>query len=137
MLKRDYLLKQIEEFGKVLAQALSYKKEHNYLKYELELSLALKKFSDQNLIDLENQDIEEFQTKLTAQGNLDLSQKKIIATVLFEKMTYYEEHFQYKHADNLKMKCVLLYEDIQMNGTENEYDLDVHYKLSYLRKMND
>jgi hypothetical protein len=137
MLKRDYLLKQIEEFGKVLSQVLSYKKEHNYLKYELEISLALKKFSDQDLIELENLDIEAFQTKLTAHGKLDLTQKKIIATVLFEKMTYYEEHFQLTHAYDLKKKCVLLYEDLQKNGTENEYDLDVHYKLSYLRKMND
>lgn len=137
MLKRDYLLKQIEEFGKVLSQVLSYKKEHNYLKYEMEISLALKKFSDQDLFELENMEIEAFQTKLTAQGKLDLTQKKLIATVLFEKMTYYEEHFQLDPSYNLKKKCVLLYEDLQKNGTENEYDLDVHYKLSYLRTLSD
>jgi len=133
MLRRDYFIKQMEEFGKVLAQILGYKKQKEFEKFEEEISAALKKYSDQDLKSLELKSGEEFEKEILMSQKLDFSQKKIIAAVLFEKMIYFSELNAPERASELKAKCLLLYQHIQTNATENEYDLDVHYKLGFLK----
>lgn len=133
MLKRDYLIKQFEEFGKALAQLLSHKREQDYDKFEQEISLALKKFSDQDLLELESMTLADFQYNIIEKTDIEFEKKKIIARVLFEKMSYYLLLGIEERSNELKNKCLLLYQHIQSNATENEYDLDVHYKLNYLK----
>lgn len=133
MLRKDYLIKQIEEFGRALAIIHSHKREQNYEAYEQETAMVFKKFSEKDLSEVEYLIMSEFESEIVLDNTLDLPKKKIIAHLLFEKMNYYIEKGDLNSALHLKAKCLLLYEFILNNLTDNEYDLDVHYKLSYLK----
>lgn len=136
MFKKDYLIKQFEEFGKVLAAILKFKKEGDFDQFEQEIALCFKEFTEKDLKQVESLSAEQFEKEILNDMNLSFSRKKIIAAVLFEKMSLYEHLELSEQSENVKRKCLLLYQHIQDNSTENEYDLDVHYKLTYLRNQS-
>lgn len=135
MFKKDYLIKQFEEFGKVLASILKFKKEGDFDKFEQEIALCFKQFTDKDLKVIEGMTREAFEKEILGDQSLSFSRKKIMAAVLFEKMNLYEHLELSEQAENVKLKSLLLYQHIQDNSTENEYDLDVHYKLAYLKNL--
>lgn len=135
MFKKDYLIKQFEEFGKVLASILKFKKEGDFDKFEQEIALCFKQFTDKDLKVIEGMSREAFEKEILGDQSLSFSRKKIMAAVLFEKMNLYEHLELGEQAENVKLKSLLLYQHIQDNSTENEYDLDVHYKLAYLKNL--
>lgn len=134
-LRKDYIQRQFEEFGKVLAQLLSYKHQRDWDKFEKEISEAMQKFTDLDINAIEELSTENFESKILLTEALQFDQKKILGTLLFEKMLYYIEtgHEEKQHA--LRTKCQALYNYLQLNFTENQFDLDVYYKLSFLNKV--
>ena len=133
MIRKDYLLRQFEEFGKVLAAVLTLKKKQNFEAFEQEMNGLILNYSHLDLKNIESLTLKEFKRNLVNIKSHSFIKKKIIASLLFEKMTYYTEVYNYTEAENLKEKCVLLLEYLQANQTENEYDLDIHYKLQHLK----
>lgn len=133
MLKKDYIQRQFEEFGKVLASILSRKKSKDWDAFEKEVEEAVKKFSPFELPKLEEMSGEEFKASLFQNPELLFQQKKILANLLFEKMTACYEKEEYKKYDDLHAKCLLLYEHLANDLTHNEFDLEVHYRLNLLK----
>lgn len=133
MLKKDFLVRQMEEFGKVLARILTFKKTSDWDKFEKELAEAVKRFTLIEVCNVEEMEADEFEQKIVVDKRLNFEQKKILATLLFEKMDYYLSMNEADKYGNLKNKCLVLYEYLANDLTENEYDLDIHYKLKQLR----
>ena len=135
MLRKDFIIRQIEEFGKVLALIIGYKKQNEWTKFEEEIKNAIQKFSSLEMNEIENLNIDFFVSEIINREGLSLDQKKIIANLMYEKLYFYLFKNENENYSQLKAKCLLLYLHLNENCTTNEFDLDVHYKLSMLQKQ--
>ncbi len=135
MLRKDFIIRQIEEFGKVLALIIGYKKQNEWTKFEEEIKNAIQKFSSLEMNEIENLNIDFFVSEIVNREGLSLDQKKIIANLMYEKLYFYLFKNENENYSQLKAKCLLLYLHLNENCTTNEFDLDVHYKLSMLQKQ--
>lgn len=135
MLRKDFIIRQIEEFGKVLALIIGYKKQNEWTKFEEEIENAIQKFTSLEMNEIENLNIDFFISEIINREGLSLDQKKIIANLMYEKLYFYLFKNENENYSQLKAKCLLLYLHLNENCTTNEFDLDVHYKLSMLQKQ--
>ena len=135
MLRKDFIIRQIEEFGKVLALIIGYKKQNEWTKFEEEIKNAIQKFSSLEMNEIENLNIDFFVSEIVNREGLSLDQKKIIANLMYEKLYFYLFKNENENYSQLKAKCLLLYLHLNENCTTNEFDLDIHYKLSMLQKQ--
>jgi hypothetical protein len=135
MLRRDYLQRQFEEFGKALALILAYKKRAEWEKFEKEINDAAQKFAFTEMASIEGMSVEHFISDVLESKKLEMDQKKILGKLLFEKLEFYMSRADSDKTNNTRTKCILLYQHLFDNLTGNEYDLDVHYKLGILKKL--
>jgi len=135
MLRKDFIIRQIEEFGKVLALIIGFKKQNEWTKFEEEIKNAIQKFTSLEMNEIENLNIDFFVSEIINREGLSLDQKKIIANLMYEKLYFYLFKNENENYSQLKAKCLLLYLHLNENFTTNEFDLDVHYKLSMLQKQ--
>jgi len=134
MLKKDFLVRQLEEFGKVMAVILGFKKNQDWDNFEKEMQAATLKFTTLELADVEKLTEAEFETEILNHPTLTQDQLKILADLLFERMNFYSVKGDEENYQKLKAKCVALYTHIQNNLLDNEFDMNVYYKLEMLKK---
>lgn len=134
MLRKDLIMRQFEEFGKVLSQILGFKRERDWEKFEKEVQKAFNQFTSLELEHIECLNESDFETEIINHPTLSFEQKKIMAALLFEKMNYYLEQNREEYQE-LKSKCIKLYSHIRDNFTQNQFDMDVHYKLEFLKSI--
>ena len=135
MQKKDYIQRQFEEFGRVLALILGSKKEQDWEKFENEIEEATRKFTSLEIGHVEKLSDEEFNQDVLDRTDLSQDQKKILAQLLFEKLELYLSNGDVENFERLREKCYALYSHLKENFTTNEFDLDVHYKVEILRNM--
>lgn len=135
MYRKDYLQRQFEEFGKVLALILGFKRNNDWDNFEKEIRSAAATFSLPEIEAVERMDQETFNAEIIQPTVLSPDRKKILATLLFEKLGYYLETGREREAANLREKCLALYGHLRDDLTENQFDLDIHYKLDFLNKI--
>lgn len=135
MFKKDFIVRQLEEFGKVMAVIFGLKKEKDWLNFEKEINNAAQKFTSFEINYLENLNPTDFEKEIINHTTLTTEQLHIIADLLFEKLTYYLSIEDKEKTDNLKEKCKKLYFLLQNNQTQNEFNLDVHYKSKFLQNL--
>lgn len=133
MHKKDYLQRQFEEFGKVLANLLSLKKDRNWEEFEKEINEAVRKFTTLELNHLENLNPTDFEKEMLS-ASLAFDQKKALASLLFEQMNAYLEKKENVKYEQLKKKCESLYRILAEDLTQNEFDLEIHYRAELLKK---
>lgn len=134
MLKKDFLVRQMEEFGKVMAVILGFKKQQDWNSFEKEMRAASLKFTALDLDVVEKLDEKEFDVQVLNHPTLTQDQLKIFADLLFERMNFYAIKNDQDNYKNLRSKCISLYTHLQNNFLENEFDMNVYYKLEILRK---
>ncbi len=126
-------MRQFEEFGKVLSLILGFKHRGEWDLFEKEIEKAFTQFTSFQINHVENLAETDFEREVTENKNLSYEQKKIMASLLFEKMNYYAEIKDETKLASIRSKCLRLYLHLKENFTENEFDLDVHYKLEFLK----
>lgn len=135
MQHKDYIVRQLEEFGKVLGVLLFLKKEKDWSGVEKELAVAAQKFTPFEMEYLESLNEEDFLKEVINKQNISLDQKKVLAALLFEKMEVYSAiAFDQNYYDTAK-KCLVIYNYLKSNQTQNEFNLEVHYRLEFLKKV--
>jgi hypothetical protein len=134
MFRKDYMVRQLEEFGKVMAVILGFKRDRDWEKFEKEIELAAKKFSGKEIGELEAMSAADFEALITSNNEMTEEQVKMLGELLFEKMLYYKETGNEKF-DDLKNKCTFLYNYYLSNLTQNQLDLGAHYKYELLKKL--
>jgi hypothetical protein len=137
MIKKDYLMRKFEDFGKALALLFQMKRDQEWEKFDKEISEIAKKFTSLELKNVGLLDDMDFANDILQREGFEQENKMMLAALLFEKMTYYLETDEQNNYLNLKNKCLKLYEHIRDNFTENEFNLDVYYKIEFLKKIND
>ncbi len=136
MLKRDYLIKQLEEFGKVLALIIGFKNKQEPDEMERLINEAVSKFTNTEIEFVEELNTEQIVQLLTDKEKLNDEQLKIIADLLFEKAAYYQllNPVKEQEAINCYKKALHIYLFLKNNATL-AYSLDTHYKIEIIEKM--
>lgn len=137
MLRKDLLMRQFEEFGKVIAVLLGFKMQNDWNNFEKIIEDAARKFTPFEISAIESLSLEDFNKDVILHPSLLPEHYKILADLLFEKMkSFLERNIKQEEANLLKVKCILLYKKFSDNFTHNEFNMDVHYKLDFLQKMD-
>ena len=136
MLKRDYLIKQFEEFGKVMAIILGLKRDDTLPEFLEEINKAARKYTSSEINYVEGIDNEALLEVLIQEKELNDNQLKMLGDLLFEKGDYYTRTGQPDPlSNNCYKKAFLIYFFLKVHATIN-YSLDMHYKIDLLSKMN-
>jgi len=135
MLKKDFIVRQLEEFGKVMAVIFGLKKDKDWLNYQNEINNASLKFTSYEINYVEGISQNDFDKEIINHSTLTPEQHHILADLLFEKLNYYLTIEDAVKSEDIKQKCKKLYLLLQSNQTQNEFNLDVHYKLTFLSKL--
>ena len=135
MLRKDYFVRQLEEFGKVLGVLLFLKKQNDWDKFTEELAKATPKFTSFELEFVEKLNDSEFLSEIIENEKVNLEQKTILANILFEKMDFYAHTVQTDKENETARKCLALYEFLHNNQSQNEFNLQTHYRLQFLKSM--
>lgn len=135
MLKRDYLVKQFEDFGKVMAILLGLKKDGLLIEFSNAIDEALRKYSSLEIEYVESISSENLIETLTQEKKLNDEQLKMLADLMFEKGEYFASiNSSEESSYNCYKKANIIYLFLKENATLN-YSLDMHYKLEVLNKM--
>lgn len=131
MIKKDFLIRHVEEFGRVMGKLLTLRKEKEIEKFEEEIKLAVQRFTQLEISAVEELSSEDFYKTIIS---LDDDRLKMLGDLLFERMHYYiicgeEEQFLL-----LKYKSRKVYELFQLR-TPLSYNMDVQYRLQYLETI--
>jgi len=133
MHKRDYLVKQFEEFGKVIAILLGLKRDGKLTELSELIQESLKKYTALELEFVESIQDELIST-LTDEKKLNDEQLKMLADLLYEKAEYYAMSTNDPASLNCYKKAYTIYLFLKEHATLT-YSLDMHYKLEILQKM--
>jgi hypothetical protein len=136
MQKKDYIVRQLEELGKVMAVIYGSKQNAEWEKFEKEIAEAVMRFTSLEINHVESLDESAFSKNILKSPSLSSEQQKILADLLYEKLNYYLTKNETEKYLQLKDKCIRLYELINSDKTQNEFNLDSHYKLEFLKKIN-
>lgn len=135
MHKRDYLVKQFEEFGKVMALLLGLKRDGKYPELSSLIDDSTIKYTSIEIEFAQSLKDDELIFILTEEKKLSDEQLKMLADLLFEKGEYYtSSNLTQEVQTNCYQKAHLIYLFLKENATLN-YSLDMHYKLEILTKM--
>lgn len=135
MHKRDYLVKQFEEFAKVMAIILGLKNNEKHHELEELINTSVLKYTSIEIKYVESILNETLIDTLTQEKKLSDEQLKILADLLFEKGNYYSKtSASEQEYNNCYKKAFLIYNFLNDHATLS-YSLDMHYKLEILRKM--
>lgn len=135
MLKRDYLVKQFEEFGKVMAILLGLKRDAKFSELEELINTTAQKYTATEISFVETISDELLLQTLIEDKKLSDEQLKMLGDLLFEKAEYYlRSEISSTQADQCYKKAFLLYSFLKTQATLS-YSLDMHYKLEILTKM--
>jgi hypothetical protein len=135
MLRKDLLMRQFEEFAKVMAVILGFKRQNDFEKFEKEIADAAKKFTPFEIETVENLSSEEFNREILGHPAALPEQYRILADLLFERIKYYLERGDENKVPDLKVKCGLLYKKFTDTFTHTEFNLDVHYRQQFLDSL--
>ncbi|MES2567661.1 MAG: hypothetical protein V4565_12390 [Bacteroidota bacterium] len=136
MLKRDYLVKQFEEFGKVMGILLGLKRDGNFSELSNMINESLKKYTSLEIDYVETLENEKLLETLTHEKKLSDEQLKMLGDLLFEKGNYYSSDKKTEQQSiNCFKKTLAIFQFLKEHATLN-YSLDMHYKLQILEKMN-
>ena len=136
MYRRDYFVKQIEEFGKVLAAILRLKKDGLFSEMNDLIREASQKYTSTEITYVESLENDSLVETLSNDKKLNDDQLKMIADLLFEKAeAYLKSNSPKAESDNCYKKSFLIYSFLKAHSTLN-YSLDMHYKLEILSKMD-
>ena len=135
MLKKDYILRQFEEFGKVMAVIFGYKKNNDWVRFELEIEKALNTFTSFEINDLIVRDQESFESFISKNTQLKPDQIKIMADLLYERSFISENKKNDNEMKSILKKANFLYELYSNTLTANEYNLEVRYRIDRIKKI--
>ncbi len=134
MHKRDYLVKQFEEFSKVIAILLGLKRDGKFSELSELIHDSLKKYTALEVDYVESIPDETLISTLTDEKKLSDDQIKMLADLIYEKAECYEITGKETSAKNSYKKANIIYLFLKEHATLS-FSLDMHYKIELLKKM--
>ena len=135
MLRKDYIMRQFEEFGKVMAVIFGLKLNKDWEQFEMEIGKAVNRFTSLQMGELIEKDEEAFVKFITNNKDLKPDQIKILADLLYEQSFVFGEKEQNAEMITVLKKAGFLYQLYKENLTENDFNLEVHYRIELIKRI--
>jgi hypothetical protein len=135
MLRKDYLQRQFEEFGKVLAQILGFKKSGDMINFEKEIEKAVKTFTTLELDALLKMDLESFEKMVKQNETLRPDQIRILADLFYERSFVFDKQEQAEQLKDMLGRAYFLYKRYTEELTTNEFNLEVSYRMQMITEI--
>ncbi|MBK7311549.1 MAG: hypothetical protein IPI93_12365 [Sphingobacteriaceae bacterium] len=135
MFRKDYLQRQFEEFGKVLATILGFKKSGDMQSFENEIEKAVKTFTALELDALLKMDLESFEKMVKHNETLRPDQIKILADLFYERSFVFDKQEQAEDMKDMLSRAYFLYKRYTQELTANEFNLEVNYRLQMITEI--
>lgn len=128
MIRKDYLIKQFEEFAKVMARLFGLRKSGPSQHLDAEIKDAVRRFTDLELEQVEGLDTASLNTLV---ATLDDDRLKMLADLLFERMHFYLLENDDEKSLMLRERCQLLYRTLK-GRQSHVFDMGIYYREQYL-----
>ena len=135
MFRRDYLVRQFEEFGKFIAVVFELKKDSKWPELEELINTSAFKYTNIEISEAEKLENADLIETLTQKYALKEANLKMLADLLYEKGIGFSKQFKDEEANNDFEKAFIIYEFIQENSLETDFSLDMHFKLTSLKQL--
>jgi hypothetical protein len=135
MFRKDYIMRQYEEFGKFLAIVLGFKAESKFFEMEELINTSAFKYTNIEVEIAEKLPNKDFIQLLTENYELKEANLKMLGDLLYEKGIGYSKQLKEKEAENAFQKTLLIFEYIKENSLESDFSLDMHFKMNSLKQM--
>ena len=135
MLRKDYILRQFEEFGKFLGIVFGLKNNNQWHELEELLNASSQKYTSVELLETEKIANEDLISDLTEKKDLTEPQLKMLADLLYEKGISYLKQEKDSESDVVLQKALLIYTYIKDNSLEIDFSLDMHFKMRSIEQL--
>jgi hypothetical protein len=135
MLRKDYLQRQFEEFGKVLAAILGFKKNGDIVNFEKEIENAVKTFTSLELEGLLKMNLETFEKMVKANETLRPDQIRMLADLFYERSFVFDQPKQTEQMKDMLSRAYFLYKRYTDELTVNEFNLEVSYRIRMITEI--
>jgi hypothetical protein len=135
MLRKDYIVRQFEEFGKFLAIVMGLKKDSKFVELEELINSSALKFTNIEIKIAEGLPNKDLIQLLTENYELKETNLKMLGDLLYEKGMGYSKQFKEDEAENAFRKALIIFEYITENSLEIDFSLDMHFKIKSLKQL--
>ncbi|MBK7668804.1 MAG: hypothetical protein IPJ32_16585 [Sphingobacteriaceae bacterium] len=135
MFRKDYIMRQYEEFGKFLAIVLGFKADSKFAELEELINTSAFKYTNIEVEIAEKLPNKDFIQLLTENYELKEANLKMLGDLLYEKGIGYSKQLKEKEAENAFQKTLLIFEFIKETSLESDFSLDMHFKMNSLKQM--
>jgi len=135
MYKKDYIIRQFEEFGKFLAIAFGLKKDSKFKEMEELINSSALKFTNIEIGIAEKLPDKDLIQLLTENYQLKEANLKMLGDLLYEKGIGYSEQNKDEEAGNAFRKALIIFNYIKDNSLEIDFSLDMHFKINSLKQL--
>ena len=135
MFRKDYIMRQYEEFGKFLAIVLGFKANQQFAELEELINTSAFKYTNIEIEIAERLPDKDLIQLLTENYELKEANLKMLGDLLYEKGIGYNKLFKEKEAENAFKKALVIFEYIRENSLESDFSLDMHFKINSMKQM--
>lgn len=135
MLRKDYIIRLTEEFGKFIGAIISLKKQNKWDELEQLINNSAKKYTNLEIAYVEQLPDENLPASLLKELNLNLENLKMLADLLYEKGISYSKKNKESSALNAYKKSFIIFRYINLKSLDSDYSLDMHYKMKILEEL--
>jgi hypothetical protein len=124
-----------EEFGKFIGILLGLKSEGKWAELEQVINTSSKKYTNIEIELAEQLENENLVENLINNHQLNESNLKMLADLLYEKGIGYGKLFRETESGNSFFKALVIYEHVKNNSNDSDFSLDMHFKMEALRQL--
>lgn len=135
MLRKDFIVRQAEEFGKFLGILLALRKNGNWHELDALIRTSASKYTSVEVELTESFSDENFAQDLIKEYQLNGENLKMLGDLLYEKALFYLENNNSDKAKNALTKAFILFNHVKNNALDSEFSLDMHYKMQTIKSM--
>jgi hypothetical protein len=135
MFRKDYVVRQAEEFGKFLSVLMGLRKAGSWEEFHKQIRESAKKFTYLEIEEAENLGMDTFLETLTEKHQLKEQNLKMLADLLYEKGMSYTASSNTEEANNAFERALLIYTYISENALESDFSLDMHFKIAAIKQL--
>jgi hypothetical protein len=135
MLRKDFIVRQAEEFGRFLGIILALRKTGNWQELERVIRTNASKYTSVEVEFSESLPDENFAELLVKKNQLSGENLKMLGDLLYEKSIAYLETGDEVKAKNALTKSFLLFNYVKNNALDSEFSLDMHYKMETIKRL--
>jgi hypothetical protein len=135
MLRKDYIIRLTEEFGKFIGIVFSLKNQDKWEELDKLINESAKKFTNIEIVFVESLPDENLPERLFKEYGLTIDNIKMLADLLYEKGLNYSKLDEEIKSLNAYKKSMLLFRYVNDKSLDSDFSLDMHYKMKTLEQL--